>query len=242
MSVEHASKSGVGGDVLPGSVGPPTGTETGRVSQGDAELAATIVELAPDGILIVDPDGAISYANTAAAALFGYPRHHFTGIPMQVLVPDGAARIQAVQDPDLGVCGSPGLPGERVRDLTGRRADGSAVAVEMSLSPAHLGGRPATIVVLHQVDDDRVNERELFRRLIIEEDERIASDLNDRVVKRLFLAGMKIQSVLQLTDHPVTQRLSETVDQLDTVIREIRHTVFAGSLPATDDVANPLGA
>jgi len=57
--------------------------------------------------------------------------------------------------------------------------------------------------------------------------DRIARDLHDHVIQRLFAAGMNLQGTLQRSGEPdVRQRLQHTVDQLDQTVREIRTSIF----------------
>ncbi len=66
-------------------------------------------------------------------------------------------------------------------------------------------------------------------RLLISADrERIARDLHDLVIQRLFGAGLRLQGALALIDNEtVSTRISSTVDDLDTTIKEIREAIFA---------------
>jgi signal transduction histidine kinase len=62
----------------------------------------------------------------------------------------------------------------------------------------------------------------------LEDHDRIARDLHDHVIQRLFAAGLSIQSLAGRIDEPsVRQRLGQTVDDLDETIRQIRNTIFA---------------
>ena len=62
--------------------------------------------------------------------------------------------------------------------------------------------------------------------------ERIARDLHDHVIQRLFAAGMGLQASASLVGEPRAQkRLAEIVDQLDETIRDIRNTIFGLSAP-----------
>jgi signal transduction histidine kinase len=71
--------------------------------------------------------------------------------------------------------------------------------------------------------------RERARELtIIADRERIAHDLHDHVIQRLFAAGMNLQGTIARSRSPeVTKRLLHTVDDLQTTIEEIRDTIFA---------------
>lgn len=70
--------------------------------------------------------------------------------------------------------------------------------------------------------------REDSRQLtILAERERIAHDLHDHVIQRLFAAGMNLQGTLARTRSPeVSERLNRTLDDLQTIIEEIRTTIF----------------
>jgi signal transduction histidine kinase len=63
---------------------------------------------------------------------------------------------------------------------------------------------------------------------VLEERERIARDMHDHVIGRLFGAGLSVQSLSRwLHDPQGRQRLSEHVDELDAVIRDIRTSIYA---------------
>ncbi|OBH92324.1 histidine kinase [Mycobacterium sp. E2733] len=70
--------------------------------------------------------------------------------------------------------------------------------------------------------------RDDARRLtILAERERIAHDLHDHVIQRLFAAGMDLQGTLARARSPeVIDRLNRTLDDLQTIIEEIRTTIF----------------
>ncbi len=70
--------------------------------------------------------------------------------------------------------------------------------------------------------------REDARQLaLVAERERIAHDLHDHVIQRLFAAGMNLQGTLARARSPeVAERLNRTLDDLQTIIEEIRTTIF----------------
>ncbi|MFC7545725.1 GAF domain-containing protein [Plantactinospora sp. GCM10030261] len=68
-------------------------------------------------------------------------------------------------------------------------------------------------------------ERELL--VVLEDRERIARDLHDVVIQRLFATGLQLQSAVPLTVRPeVSKRINAAVDDLDATIRDIRRTIF----------------
>ena len=75
--------------------------------------------------------------------------------------------------------------------------------------------------------------REQARELSITVDrERIAHDLHDHVIQRLFAVGMDLQgTVARSRSREVTERLNRTIDDLQATIDEIRATIFALQSP-----------
>jgi signal transduction histidine kinase len=72
------------------------------------------------------------------------------------------------------------------------------------------------------------NARERQHELTVLGDrERIAHDLHDHVIQRLFAAGMDLQGTIARSRSPeVVDRLSRTVDDLQATINDIRNTIF----------------
>ncbi|MBC7558439.1 MAG: GAF domain-containing protein [Dermatophilaceae bacterium] len=65
------------------------------------------------------------------------------------------------------------------------------------------------------------------RVALLEDRDRIARDMHDHVIQRLFATGLSLQSTSRLAEHPtVRARLDEAVDSLDAAIKDIRRTIF----------------
>ncbi len=63
---------------------------------------------------------------------------------------------------------------------------------------------------------------------MFEDRSRIARDLHDVVIQRLFAAGLAIQGIWSQTQEPDSaRRLSGVVDELDETIREMRSVIFS---------------
>jgi signal transduction histidine kinase len=67
--------------------------------------------------------------------------------------------------------------------------------------------------------------RELF---VLEDRERIADDLQDQVVQRVFATGLTLQGAAARTSDPeVRRRVEASIDDLDHVLRILRNTIFS---------------
>ena len=70
--------------------------------------------------------------------------------------------------------------------------------------------------------------REAQRLVVFEDRDRIARDLHDLVIQRLFATGMQLESAARLVERPeAAAKVRRAVDDLDTTIREIRSTIYA---------------
>ncbi|MCZ2402033.1 GAF domain-containing protein [Paenarthrobacter sp. Z7-10] len=74
-----------------------------------------------------------------------------------------------------------------------------------------------------------VRTNRLREQLVVLTDrDRIAKDLHDVVIQRLFAAGLSIQSLGRLTDNPIAvQRIHAVTGELDSTIRDLRDTIYS---------------
>jgi signal transduction histidine kinase len=84
-------------------------------------------------------------------------------------------------------------------------------------------------------------EREML--VVLEDRERIARDLHDVVIQRLFATGLQLQSTARLAARPeVAERIGAAVDDLDTTIRDIRSAIFELRTPAASTLRGDIRA
>jgi signal transduction histidine kinase len=77
------------------------------------------------------------------------------------------------------------------------------------------------------VDNARLHQR-LGELALYADRERIARDLHDTVIQRLFAVGLSLQGVARIVDPPSAgERIEAAVDELDLTISEIRSTIFS---------------
>ena len=62
---------------------------------------------------------------------------------------------------------------------------------------------------------------------LLEDRERIARDLHDTVIQRLFATGLRLQGAARLAERPeVSERIIQAVDDLDLTVKHIRTAIF----------------
>jgi signal transduction histidine kinase len=71
------------------------------------------------------------------------------------------------------------------------------------------------------------SSRRMHELEVLSDRDRIARDLHDHVIQRIFAAGLALQSTLQRTESDdVRQRLARTIDDLQDTVQDIRTTIF----------------
>jgi two-component system sensor histidine kinase DevS len=71
-------------------------------------------------------------------------------------------------------------------------------------------------------------EDEGWELALMADRERIAFDLHDVVIQRVFAAGLALKSIANITVDPqLARRLNHVVDELDATIADMRSTIFA---------------
>ena len=154
------------------------------------------------GLLIVDPKPLRLPDLREHPDRFGFPPNHpqmtsFLGVPI-------AVRGEVFGN--LYLCDKAG--GDAFTDVDQELAVGLAAAAGIAIENARLHARAAEFATL----EDR---------------ERIARDLHDTVIQRLFAIGLSLQATVRMvSDKAVAARLLAAVDDLDTTVRDVRAAIF----------------
>jgi signal transduction histidine kinase len=102
------------------------------------------------------------------------------------------------------------------------RAAGRPLFEEDESTP--LAGFAAQAAVAMELAERR---RDAEQVLLLKERDRIARDLHDLAIQRLFAAGMTLQGATRFIDHPeATDRVLRAIDDLDETAKTIRATIF----------------
>ena len=155
------------------------------------------------GLLIEDPRPLRLPDLHAHPATFGFPPRHppmtsFLGVPVFV---QGLAYGYLY--------------------LTDKRGGGTFTTVDEELAVV-LATATGTAI-----DKSRLHDR--VRELdVVEDRSRIARDLHDTVIQRLFATGLSLQGAARLAEPlpQVVDRIQSAVDELDLVVREVRESIF----------------
>lgn len=154
------------------------------------------------GLLIVDPRPIRLPDLSEHPDSYGFPPNHppmtsFLGVPI---------RLRDRVFGNLYLCDR--LDDEVFSDVDEEMAVALAAAAGIAIEQARLHQRFGEVVVF----EDR---------------ERIARDLHDRVIQRLFATGLTLQSIATARLEPeVAQRLEQVIDDLDETVRQVRSTIF----------------
>ena len=163
--------------------------QTDELTHSQEELRETeqffrsVLELAPDGLMVVDATGVIRLANARSEQLFGHTRAELIGQPVEILVPvdvrpgHAAMRETFHRSPTAREMGPE-------RELRGRRKDGSEFPIEIGLSPLPARGSEGRHVAVSIRDVTERKEQEAALKLA----KTRAEDAT--VTKSMFLANM----------------------------------------------------
>lgn len=128
----------------------------------DDDLAAQLLEAAPDAIVIVDSGGRIVLVNRQAELHFEYGRAELLGEAVELLLPADLREVHVRHRSDYAADPRVRTMGEGM-ELLARRRDGTSLPVEISLSPLDQGGRMLTIATVRDVTSRTQAEAEARR-------------------------------------------------------------------------------
>jgi PAS domain S-box-containing protein len=162
------------------------------------------------------------FVNEGAARLVGYTQGELSTMsPMHLnpysTEPDYRALVESLLAEDTS---------SAMRETTMLRKDGTEVSVEKTYRSTPVGrDEHRWVIALARDITSRLAAEAALRQsqhalhdaeqvvAIAEDRERIARDLHDTVIQRLFGEGLKLLSTMNLVDDPAKERIQATIDQ-----------------------------
>ena len=157
----------------------------------DARLQS-LIEFAPNAVLVIDGEGRIERFNREAERCFGYARDAIVGQPLERLLPERLrAAYLALRDEFVRtrLSAEPVRLGADGRDLPGLRRDGSEFPVELNLSAVRTDQGTKVLAVVTDITERHRLRVELEARALELENERDRAEAANRA-KSDFVANM----------------------------------------------------
>lgn len=139
-----------------------TTPQSSRGLTASSEPTPELLEHLPCGVILVEANGQISFANIEAERILGYTKTELLTLYVEQLVPENfrgrheSFRKAFVKEPTSRAMGA-GV------DLYALRKDGSTVSVEIGLSPLVNQGRPQVLCSISDISERKRMEGELKR-------------------------------------------------------------------------------
>jgi PAS domain S-box-containing protein len=137
-------------------------TKAKNTNAGNSEsFFRTLLETAPDAMIIIDRKGRIEIVNSQAESMFGYLREELFGEPIEILLPKSMrnshvkSRFGYAADPHVRPMG-------RGMELKGLRKNKTEFPVEISLSPVTTDSGSFVSSVIRDVTERKEMEREII--------------------------------------------------------------------------------
>ncbi len=134
------------------------------IVSGSEAYFRTLLETAPDAMIIVDSQGAMTVVNSQTESMFGYTREELLGQHIEKLLPLRLHQIHRlhregyIADPEVRPMG-------QGRELLGLRSNGEEFPVEISLSPVETeAGRFVSSTVRDVTERDRMEKQIIAAR------------------------------------------------------------------------------
>lgn len=116
----------------------------------------SLLNASPDVFLVVDSDGVIVFTNSAVETLLGYQPSEIIGQSLEILIPETSRRRHVrlrKEYSDKPYVKDMRRPGAQT---SGRRKDGSVIALDIKLSPVEFEGRRCSLAVARDATDKAI--------------------------------------------------------------------------------------
>ena len=183
-----------------------------------------------DGLVLVDTVGLILATNEAFDQMFGFADTDLVGQAIEVVVPTDrqhhhvGVRRTFEQHPVS-------RPMASRRQLEGLRRDGTTFPIHVALGQLdtatgiHTFAAVSDLTERFRLESESAKARRQHAMAL--ERDRIAHDLHDTVIQRLFALGLTLEGLSQQTDpSKVGERIFTAVDTIDDIIDDLRSAIY----------------
>lgn len=175
-------------------------------------------------IFMLDVDGTISTWNRGAQRIKGYIAEEIIGRPFTVFyTPDDLASGKPARE-----LAAAALSGQHRDEGWRVRKDSSVFWANVLITAINdAEGRLIGYAKVTRDDTARKNAESMSRQLdVMNERDRVATELQDTVVRQIFRAGLRLSAIANLTSDPeITTRIHSSIADLDATIKEIRSVI-----------------
>ena len=126
-----------------------------------SELVRSVLESAPDAMIVIDDTGSILFGNQQVSQLFGYPVQEVIGQKVEQLLPERFRNRHVTHRHDFSESLRARPMGVGL-DLFARRKDGSEFPVEISLSPIRGGDTVLVAAAIRDATDRKRAAKEIM--------------------------------------------------------------------------------
>jgi PAS domain S-box-containing protein len=210
------------------------------------EKCHTFLEIAPDAMVVHNPEGKISMVNAQTERIFGYSRQEIIGQPVEILIPE-RFRDAHVDDKAAFLNNPVARYMGGHQEIYAKRKDGSEFPVEVKLSPIETANGVFVSSTIRDITERKQLAQQIRWSAILEERSRMARDIHDTLAQGFTAVILNLEVVEEAcADLPeeVRRRITRAREVARESLEEARRSLLALSSlsPAGVDFISALRA
>jgi PAS domain S-box-containing protein len=191
------------------------------------ELFASLFELAPDAIVLVDSSGSIISTNIAAQSMFGYLKDELSEQSVELLLPSQFNQWH-VEHGNLHLPCSDVPSSDKEAELYGRRKDGSAFPVDVMISSLNSHGDRMIMAIVRDMTE-RIRTQDELESLVLTVARARDEAVQANKLKSQFVANVSHEIRTPMSGVIGFAELIQEAPELSAETREAAHRMFESS-------------